>query len=106
MPNWLQRVWLQKILPPASSAQTGNLPAQSRGQQLAAKKEGQLAPGTRVAAPQQQLSNASVIYGMAASALFTVALYFLVTGRWFTGFLVLLTACCFLGFALQLMKTR
>jgi hypothetical protein len=54
--------------------------------------------------PQGKLPNASLIYGVAASALFVVALYFMFTGLWFTGLLVLLPGLCFLGFALHFLK--
>ena len=90
--------WLQKIASTALAPQKQNLPAP--------KAPGQVAPRPPVSQPQQQLSNASVIYGMAASALFVIGLYFLFTGAWFTGFLVFLPGICFLGFALQLMKIK
>jgi hypothetical protein len=48
----------------------------------------------------------SVIYGIAASILFVIAIYFLFTGLWFTGFLTLLPAACFLGFALHFLKLQ
>lgn len=59
-----------------------------------------------VGTPHEKLPPASVIYGMAASGLCVLALYFLFTGLWFTGALVLLPAGCFLGFALYFIKAR
>ncbi len=91
--------WLQKILLPAPPApKNRNLPMNV--------PTGQLPVMPRAAAPQDQLPIASVIYGMAASGLFVLALYFLLTGLWFTGLLVLLPAGCFLGFALFFIKAR
>jgi hypothetical protein len=89
--------WLQKILPPAPAAKSRNLPVKARS--------GQVMSSLPVA-PPDKLPNASVIYGVAASALLVIALYFLFKGVWFTGVLVLLPAACFLGFALQFLKTK
>jgi hypothetical protein len=91
--------WLQKIFPPASNNQGGrNLPAKRQDSPL----QTLLTPITG----GQTLPNATLIYGIAAGVLFGVALFFLFSGRWFTGFLVLLPAGCFLGFALQFIKAR
>ena len=88
--------WLQKILPPAPPAQTGrNLPSQIQNNRPLVPVPGELIRG---------VPNASVIYGMAASALFVIALYFVFNGKWITGGLVLLPAGCFLGYALHFLK--
>jgi hypothetical protein len=92
--------WLQKILPPATrqGPGRGNLPANpQRGKP----------PSTQLGArsPASQPPNASIIYGIAASALFVIALYFLLFGhRVVAGFLVMLLAVCFLGFALHFLR--
>ena len=86
MPNWLQQ-----FLPPSSSANT-KLPVVSQ---------------QRRAAPtvtNRSLPPASVIYGIAAAALFAVAICFLMSGSWLTGLLVLLPAAGFLGFSLYFLK--
>ncbi len=91
--------WLEKILPQAPPAVKGNtLPVK--------RVEGQITPLISTPVPHATLPAASVVYGIAASGLFVVALYFLLTGRWFTGGLVLLPAVCFLGFAVQFLKAR
>jgi len=92
MANWLQKIRLP--VPVAQKSQ--NLPVVA--------KTGSLPMQAESRAPQDKLSNASVVYGMAASALCVVALYFFFIGLWFTGVLVLLPACCFLGFALHFLK--
>jgi hypothetical protein len=90
--------WLQKILPPAPPrGQTRrNLPANVRRGPLPAPFGTQI-PG--------QLPNASIIYGIAASALLIISLYFLLfEHRFVAGFLVMLLAACFLGFALHFLR--
>jgi len=90
--------WLQKILPPTPPREQGrrNLPVNLRRGPL---------PAPLGMQPPGRLPNASVIYGIAASALFVIALYFLVfEHRFISGFLVLLLASCFLGFALHFLR--
>ena len=87
--------WLEKIIPPAPSARGRNLPANVRPGRP---------PAPMAQAPHGQLPNASLIYGLAASALFAIALVFLLRGHWFTALLVLLPAAGFLGFALHFVK--
>ncbi|MFY9288026.1 MAG: hypothetical protein WAO98_05945 [Alphaproteobacteria bacterium] len=93
MANWLQKI----ILPVPSGQKNQTLPTVLKSRPIASPQQ-QTAP--------DKLPGASIIYGMAASALFVVALYFLLSGLWFTGFLVLLPAGCFLGFALYFLKSR
>jgi hypothetical protein len=50
------------------------------------------------------MPNASIVYGVAASVLCMIAIYFLFSRLWFTGLLVLLPAACFLGFSLYFMR--
>jgi hypothetical protein len=80
--------WLEKILPPP----------QSKGRNLAVQSRPGSAPSSG------QMPNASIIYGIAASVLFIVAIYFLFSRMWFTGLLVCLPASCFLGFCLHFMR--
>ena len=51
-----------------------------------------------------ELPNASLIYGVAAAALFAIGLFFLVQGRWVSGLLLLLPAGCCVGYALHYLK--
>lgn len=53
---------------------------------------------------QEKIPNASLIYGVAAAALVTIALYNFFTGVWFTGLLVLVLAVALFGFALVFMR--
>jgi hypothetical protein len=87
--------WLQKFQPPAKAR---NLPAQ--------RPAGSLTPMTSRAPAPDSLPNASVIYGIAASTLFVLAIYFLVTGVWVKGLLILLPAACLLGFAVYFLKVK
>ncbi|MGE3623387.1 MAG: hypothetical protein AB7H77_05905 [Bdellovibrionales bacterium] len=88
--------WLQKIFPPARDQASRNLPT--------AYRRNPLGLPARKAAPDN-LPNASIIYGMAAAALFVIALYFMFfEHKWITGALVMLPAVCFLGFALHFLK--
>lgn len=90
--------WLQKILPPPSPRGRSNLPVNMRRGGLPQAPFGSPLSG-------QQLPNASIIYGVAASMLIIIALYFMLFGhRPFAGFLLLLLAACFLGFALHFLK--
>ncbi|MDP9127426.1 MAG: hypothetical protein M3N08_04090 [Pseudomonadota bacterium] len=50
------------------------------------------------------LPNASIIYGVAAGALFVMAIYLALSGSLFTGALVCLPAAAMTGFALHFMK--
>jgi hypothetical protein len=92
MANWLQKITSTV----ASASKDRNLPVLRR-EQLPGS------PGSSVNEPPP-LPNASVIYGVAASALFVFGLYFIFSGRWFTGLLICLPAGCFLGFALYFLK--
>lgn len=91
--------WLQKILPRSPGTPSSrNLPVKAEPSRL---------PAHPVARPSPEgLPNASAIYGVAASILFVVALYFLFTARWVTALLLFLLSGCFLGFALHFMKYR
>lgn len=50
------------------------------------------------------IPNASLIYGVAAALLFSVALYLLFTGSWLNSFLVLVIAGALFGFALHYLR--
>jgi hypothetical protein len=90
MANWQQKI----ILPQKPNGRA--LPAERRPGSLQAARRGAAPPA---------LPNASVIYGVAASALFVIGLYFLLfEHRWIAGGLVMLPAGCFLGFALHFLK--
>ena len=88
--------WLDRVLPPAAKGKT-NLPALNN---LAR----QIMPAAPAGGGSGKLPNASLVYGIAAGGLLAVGLYFLFTGSWFTGLLVLLPAACFLGYALYFIK--
>ena len=89
MANWLEKIMSSGMQKPGGR----NLPAQRRQGALSTSSRG-MVPNT--------LPNASIIYGVAASALFVIGLYFLLFGhRWIAGLLVMLPAGCFLGFALH-----
>jgi hypothetical protein len=90
MANWLQKLGTQNL----AGGKKANLPAQLQ--------QGQLVQPPRFQA--SGLPNASIIYGVAAAALFGIALCFLLSGGWFTGLLVVLPAACFLGFSLHFLK--
>jgi len=92
MANWLQKITLFLAASP-KGAKVPMLRAEQR--------PGPLAPSS---AATPSLPNASIIYGVAASALFVFGLYFLLTGRWFTGALICIVGGCFLGFALYFLK--
>lgn len=93
MVNWLQKVSQSSL----AKMRTVNLPVLRKAQPLVP-----LNP----LAPSQGLPPASIIYGVAASALVVMAAYLLVVGQWFTAFLVLIVAIALLGFALQFIKRQ
>jgi hypothetical protein len=79
--------WLQKI---TEGGKKQNLPTLST-------------PQPPKGAPKK-LPNASIIYGLAAGLFGAGSIYFLFTGAWFTGFMVLFLAACFLGYAVHFLK--
>jgi len=91
MLNWLQKISAQI----ADTGKKQNLPT--------VRRPGTVSTAQKPNSPQK-LPNASIIYGIAASLLILAAVYFLFTGAWFTGMLVLFLAACFLGFALHFIK--
>lgn len=56
-------------------------------------------------ARQENIPNASLIYGIAAAALFTISLYYFFTGVWFTGLLVLILAVALFGYAMIFLRS-
>lgn len=48
-----------------------------------------------------RLTTASLIYGIGGAAIFAVAIYFLFTGKWLTGLMVMLPSVSLLGFAVH-----
>ena len=61
-------------------------------------------PSTNEPLKQQPLPNATIIYGIGASLFFIVALSSLLSGKVFTGSMLLLIGGCLMGFALHLLK--
>jgi hypothetical protein len=96
MPNWLDK--FSPPQPPKGQVNR-NLPAYSRKTWLSTFL------GQEPPAQPNTLPNASVIYGIGASALAVIALYFIFFGhRLFSGIMVLLLAIALLGFALHFLK--
>ncbi len=87
--------WLDRFLPPPTGKKPG-LPS------VEARRPG-LPTQPLVAAPDQ-LPNASLVYGVAAAVLLVLCLYFLFTGRWFTGLILLLPTACLFGFAVHFIR--
>jgi len=50
------------------------------------------------------LPPATIVYGVAAGAFFSFALYLLVHMHWIDGLLTMLPAACFAGFAVHILK--
>ena len=88
--------WLDRLLPPPSQGRRPGPPSLDLRRSLL--------PTLQDAAGNGKLPNASLIYGVAAAALITICLYFLFTGMWLTGILLLLPAGCLLGFALHFLR--
>jgi hypothetical protein len=93
MPNWLQKIPL-----PPSLSKKKDLPT--------LRQNGGLMPSNPYDERPSTLPSASVIYGVAASAMFVMALYLMVNGHLLTGFLVVLPGVALLGFALHYLKHR
>lgn len=91
--------WLQKIINPSTAlALKRNLPAKTQSGKppvLTTLRNLELTKG---------LPPATIVYGVAAGALFAFAFYLLATGAWVNGLLTMLPAGCFLGFAVHLLK--
>lgn len=94
--------WLMKILQPAMPKEQGS--AKRVPATVAAKKPPAKVAKTYTATEPVKLPNASIIYGIAASVLFVMAFLSFFRGAWFTAFLILLPAFCFLGFALYFLR--
>jgi hypothetical protein len=88
--------WLDKVLPPPARGKRPGLPALNLRENLLFAFQVPRSGG--------KLPNASIIYGAAAAALLVLCLYFLFTGMWLTGILLLLPTGCLLGFALHFMN--
>jgi hypothetical protein len=89
--------WLDRLLPPPARGKASQLPSLDvRRYVPAAFQPKKGSDGT--------LPNASLIYGSAAAALMAICLYFLFTGMWLTGVLLMLPAGCLLGFALHYLR--
>jgi len=88
--------WLEKFVPRLPQGPT------NRNLSVDVNQNRPLAPGQN--SFLAGVPNASLIYGAAASALFVIALCFVFRGRWITGFLIMLPAGCFLGYALHFLK--
>ena len=88
--------WLDRILPPPPKGKKPGLPTLDMRRSFLPTLQGSAGNG--------KLPNASLIYGAAAAALLTICLYFLFTGLWLTGILLLLPAGCLLGFALHFLR--
>lgn len=58
----------------------------------------------RRSSQDEELPNASIIYGMGAGGLIACALYSFVMGSWFTGLFLLVPAAALIGFALHFIK--
>ena len=86
--------WLDRYFPKATDRpHQANLPALDLWAGGPLNMQKPLKPG--------QLPNATLIYGVASATLLGVVLYFLFTGMWLTGLLVLLPAAVLLGYALH-----
>lgn len=91
--------WLTRVLPPTKTG------SRSPGRQVSVSgKSPPLVARTFSKERNEKLPNATVVYGVAASALFVIALCYLVKGHWITGLFVMFPAACFLGFALYFLK--
>jgi hypothetical protein len=89
--------WLDRLLPTPPKGKKTGLPSLDLHRTFL--------PMLQIPAAQGgKLPNASLIYGAAAAALITLSLYFLFTGMWLTGILLLLPAGCLLGYALHFMR--
>lgn len=88
--------WLDRFLPPPPTRKRPSLPSLDI--------RGALPSVFLPPKGQSKLPNASLIYGVAAAALLAIGLYFLFTGEWFTGVLLLLPAGCLFGFALHFIR--
>ncbi len=93
MTNWLQKI-ISTPLKVASSK--SRLPA----------KTGQNRNAVQVGGVNKKaaLPNASIIYGIAASVLFVIAVFSFLSGAWITGLLIFLPLGCFVGFAVHFIK--
>lgn len=98
MTGWLDKVIPSKRVTPQKAPALPTVPV--------VRPQGQLAQSKPQDPPPETLSSASIIYGIAASVLSVLAVFFLFSGRWFTGILVMFPAACFLGFALQYLRTK
>ena len=90
--------FLQKYFPPPPPADGRvNLPSAYRADPPPVYASQRMVKG---------LPNATVVYGVAASALFVVAIYSLLTGAWFNALLVLFVAACLMGYALYFLRNN
>lgn len=96
MSNWLQKF----ITPEDRQAAKRNLPAKMSD----AKPPATVMTTLRNLELTKGLPPASIVYGSASGAFIAFALYLFIGRHWLDGFLTLLPAACFIGFAIHLMK--
>jgi hypothetical protein len=87
-----------KLLPrkPSSTTSARHLPVVRKSTPLPARMQAQ--------GPAGKLPNASVIYGIGASVLFVLAVFFLFKGILLTGALLIILAGCLAGYALHFLR--
>ena len=88
--------WLDLLLPPVVPTKES---ARTQLPSTAVKTGG--VPARSSVPANTDLPKESVVYGIGAAVLFAVGLVSLLSGRWFSGLLLLLPAGCLLGFAVH-----
>ncbi|MDD3288741.1 MAG: hypothetical protein PHX43_07050 [Alphaproteobacteria bacterium] len=85
--------------------QTENLPASSANVEKRSSSAVASKPAYSIRINKgAEVPNAALIYGIGAAALLGVAIYFLFTGMWLRGALVLLPCAALMGFMLHFIR--
>ncbi len=93
MANWLERL----LPPPKGSGKSTQLPVVGRKRPVAEYGRSPLSESSKV-------PNASLIYGVGASVLMVMSLYFLFQGQWFTALVIMFPAICLFAFAMYFVR--
>lgn len=90
--------WLDKVLPPPKgSGKSAQLPVVERKRPVAEY-------GRPLPPEASRIPNASLIYGIGATIMMVMSLFFLLQGQWFTALVILFPAICLFGYAMYFVR--
>ncbi len=89
---------VRRVTPPATPRATSSAAAPASAQPVVATRAARGLQGPAEMAPRG-LGPAPIIYGVAGAGLIVLALFYIFSGAWLTGLILLVPAGCLIGFA-------